>query len=29
MKRLEVDPDRRVASAEAGLTWGEYNAAHS
>ena len=26
MKRLDVDPDRRVASAEAGLTWGEYNA---
>jgi FAD/FMN-containing dehydrogenase len=26
MKRLEVDPKRRVAWAEAGLTWGEYNA---
>jgi FAD/FMN-containing dehydrogenase len=26
MKRLEVDPGRRTASAEAGLTFGEYNA---
>jgi FAD binding domain len=26
MKRLEVDAARRVAGAEPGLTWGEYNA---
>jgi FAD/FMN-containing dehydrogenase len=26
MQRLEVDPERGVAEAEAGLTWGEYNA---
>ena len=26
MKRLDVDPGRRVAWAEPGLTWGEYNA---
>ena len=26
MKRLDVDPKRRVAAAEPGLTWGEYNA---
>jgi FAD/FMN-containing dehydrogenase len=26
MKRLAVDPDRRIAAADAGLTWGEYNA---
>jgi FAD/FMN-containing dehydrogenase len=26
MKRLDVDPEQRVASAEPGLTWGEYNA---
>jgi FAD/FMN-containing dehydrogenase len=26
MKRLDVDPERRVAWAEPGLTWGEYNA---
>jgi FAD/FMN-containing dehydrogenase len=26
MRRLEVDPGRRVARAEPGLTWGEYNA---
>jgi FAD/FMN-containing dehydrogenase len=26
MKRLEVDPERRVAGAEPGLTWGECNA---
>jgi FAD/FMN-containing dehydrogenase len=25
MKRLEIDPERRVAWAEAGLTWGELN----
>ena len=25
MKRLDVDPGRRVAWAEPGLTWGEYN----
>jgi FAD/FMN-containing dehydrogenase len=27
MKRLDVDPERRTAWAEAGLTWGEYNTA--
>lgn len=27
MKRLEVEPDKRTARADAGLTWGEYNAA--
>jgi FAD/FMN-containing dehydrogenase len=26
LKTLDVDPQRRVACAEAGLTWGEYNA---
>jgi FAD/FMN-containing dehydrogenase len=26
MKRLDVDPERRVARAEPGLSWGEYNA---
>lgn len=26
MKRLDVDPDRRVAWVRPGLTWGEYNA---
>jgi FAD/FMN-containing dehydrogenase len=26
MKRLDVDPERRVAQAEPGLSWGEYNA---
>jgi FAD/FMN-containing dehydrogenase len=26
MKRLDVDAERRVARADAGLTWGEYNA---
>jgi FAD/FMN-containing dehydrogenase len=26
MKRLDIDPDRRLAWAEPGLTWGEYNA---
>jgi FAD/FMN-containing dehydrogenase len=26
MKGLDVDPKRRVARADAGLTWGEYNA---
>ena len=26
MKRLDIDPERRVASAQGGLTWGEYNA---
>jgi FAD/FMN-containing dehydrogenase len=25
MRRLEIDPGRRTARAEAGLTWGEYN----
>jgi FAD/FMN-containing dehydrogenase len=26
MKRLDVDPEQHVASAEPGLSWGEYNA---
>ena len=26
MRRLDIDPGLRVASAEPGLTWGEYNA---
>jgi FAD/FMN-containing dehydrogenase len=26
MERLEVDPEGRTAAADAGLTWGEYNA---
>ena len=26
MKGVDVDPERRVASAQGGLTWGEYNA---
>jgi FAD/FMN-containing dehydrogenase len=27
MKRMLVDPDKRVARAEGGVTWGEFNAA--
>src|SRR6185369_486201 len=27
MKAISVDPDKRTATAEAGVTWGEFNAA--
>ncbi len=27
MKEIQVDPDRRIASAQGGLTWGEYDRA--